>query len=67
MEEPVRAPASVDYQDLAEYLRAWPDKLVEFFCARLCEDGWDPCVRELYEYVCVPDRDGPGFEEWRRT
>lgn len=57
----------LDYSDMTDYIRAWPDKLVSFVALRLCDDDMAAFTRELYEYICVPDRDGPDFEEWRTT
>ena len=57
----------MDYSDMTDYIRAWPDKLVSFVALRLCDDDMSAFARELYEYICVPDRDGPAFEEWRNT
>lgn len=61
------AEGGICYEDMAQYVRAWPDKLVAFVAERLCDDGMEGFVRELYEYICVADQDGPGFEEWRTT
>lgn len=57
-------PAELDYSRMTEYIRFWPEKLVSFVGDRLCDDDFYPFARELYEYLCVPDRDGPGFEQW---
>lgn len=67
--EPLRVevPPALEYADMVDYIRSWPDKLVTFVAERLCDDELSGFARELYEYICVPDRDGPGFEEWRRT
>lgn len=67
--EPLRAEAGrpLDYPDMTDYIRAWPDKLVSFVAHRLCDDDMAPFARELYRYICQPDRDGPDFEEWRKT
>lgn len=66
-DEPLRVelPPGPDYADMADYIRSWPDKLVTFVADRLCDDDMAPFVRELYEYICQADRDGPAFEEWR--
>lgn len=65
--EPIRieVPAALDYADMTDYIRSWPDKLVSFVSDRLCDDDFHAFARELYEYICVPDRDGPSFERWR--
>lgn len=63
----VELPEAMDYSDMADYIRSWPDKLVSFVVERLCDDDMALFVRELYEYFCVPDADGPGFEQWRRS
>lgn len=67
--EPLRVelPAALEYADMVDYIRSWPNKLVTFVAGRLCDDDMGDFARELYEYLCAPDRDGPGFEEWRRT
>ena len=67
--EPLRVevPAALDYGDMVDYIRSWPDKLVTFVATRLCDEDMAPFARELYEYICVSDREGPAFEEWRVT
>lgn len=60
-------PPALDYADMTAYIRSWPDKLVSFVAARLCDDDMDAFARELYGYLCAADHDGPAFEEWRRT
>ena len=55
----------LDYTDMTDYIRAWPDKLVSFVALRLCDDDMTHFARELYGYICVADREGPNFEEWR--
>lgn len=67
--EPLRAevPPALDYGDMTDYIRSWPDKLVSFVAGRLCDDDMDAFARELYEYLCAAGPDGPAFEEWRRT
>lgn len=60
----VFVPAALDYSRMTDYIRSWPGKLVSFVSDRLCDDDFDAFVQELYEYLCVPDRDGPAFEEW---
>ena len=61
----VEVPPSLNYADMVDYIRSWPDKLVSFVVARLCDDDMDTFARELYAYICAPDGDGPAFEEWR--
>lgn len=63
----VELPGAVDYSDMADYIRSWPDKLVSFVVERLCDDDMALFVRELYEYICWGDHDGPPYEEWRRS
>lgn len=67
--EPIRVevPAALNYADIVDYIRSWPNKLVTFVVDRLCDDEMEPFARDLYEYICVPDRDGPAFEEWRAS
>lgn len=67
--EPLRGQTGqpLNYSDMTDYIRAWPDKLVSFVAHCLCDDDMDPFARALYEYICVPDHDGPGFEEWRAS
>ena len=55
----------LDSGDMRDYIRSWPDKLVSFVAHRLCDDDMDYFARELYEYICVADHDGPAFEKWR--
>lgn len=57
----------LDYADMTDYIRSWPDKLVSFVADRLCDDDMRAFARELYEYICWPDAEGPAFEEWRKT
>lgn len=57
----------LNYEDMTDYIRSWPDKLVTFVADRLCEDHMQSFARELYEYICCPDADGPAFEAWRTT
>lgn len=57
----------IDYQDMTEYIRSWPDKLVAFAAQRLADDDMRAFARALYEYICQADADGPAFEEWRRS
>lgn len=67
--EPVRAVwrSPIDYGDMAAYVKAWPDKLAAFAVQRLADDDMAAFTRELYEYICQADADGPAFEEWRNT
>lgn len=57
----------LNYEDMTDYIRSWPDKLVTFVADRLCDDDMQAFARELYEYICEGDRDGPAYEEWRKT
>lgn len=68
-DEPICASVGqpLDYTDMTDYIRSWPDKLVSFVADRLCDDDMKTFARELYEYICWPDTDGPAFEEWRKT
>lgn len=61
----VTVTGSLPYTDIVDYIRSWPDKLVSFVVGRLCDDDMVCFARELYEYICVADHDGPPFEEWR--
>lgn len=67
--EPIRidAVSAIDYADMADYIQLWPDKLVAFVAQRLADDDMHPFVRELYQYICEADKDGPAFEEWRAS
>ena len=67
--EPIRidAVSAIDYADMADYIQSWPDKLVAFVSDRLADDDMNPFVRELYQYICEADKDGPAFEEWRAS
>ncbi len=66
-DDPIRVSVGqpLNYEDMTDYIRSWPDKLVSFVADRLCDDDMQPFARELYEYICWPDADGPNFEEWR--
>ena len=61
----VEAVSAIDYADMADYIRSWPDKLVSFVSERLSDDDMHLFSRELYRYICEADKDGPAFEEWR--
>ena len=65
--EPLRIEVShpLHYTDMTAYIRAWPAKLVTFVSDRLCDDDFRSFTRELYEYICEGDEDGPAFEKWR--
>ncbi len=65
--EPLRIKVStaLHYTDMTAYIRAWPNKLVSFVADRICDDDFRPFARELYEYICQQDEDGPPFEKWR--
>lgn len=66
--EPIQADARlhvIDYYDLAEYAKAWPDKLISFFVDHLVDDKYQPFVLDFHEYAREADKDGPPFEEWR--
>ena len=67
--EPIRieAVSAIDYADMADYIQSWPDKLVAFVTQRLADDDINLFVRELYQYICEADKDGPAFEEWRAS
>lgn len=56
----------IDYSDLAEYAKAYPDKLANWFAFRIADDDMAEIVREFYEEACVADYNGPAFEEWRK-
>lgn len=68
-DEPIRVEVGqpLDYADMTDYIRSWPDKLVSFVADRLCDDDMAEFARELYEYICEADAEGPNFEEWRVT
>jgi len=63
----VTAGQTIDYVDMSDYIRAWPDKLVSFVAEHLCDDDMNAFVRALYEYICQEDAEGPAFEEWRAS
>jgi hypothetical protein len=63
----VEAKPKIDYNDLSAYVRSWPDKAIAWLCDRLPDDDFQAITRELYEYCCEPDRDGPAFEDWVKT
>ena len=66
-DDPIRVSAGqpLNYADMIDYIRSWPDKLVSFVAERLCDDDIHAFTNELYGYICVSDHDGPAFEEWR--
>lgn len=55
----------IDYVDLADYAKSYPDKLAKFFSDRICDDDIQGFVKDFYQLACEPDADGPAFEEWR--
>lgn len=57
----------IDYEDLLEYLKAWPDRLYRYLEEHLVDDESGGFVQGLYEDVCQADQYGPGFEEWRAS
>lgn len=57
---------SIDYRDMAEYIKIWPEKLVGFVAERICDDDFRDFARQLYIHICSADDDGPDFEDWRR-
>lgn len=57
----------IDYSDMSDYIESWPDKLVSFVVDHLADDDMKPFVERLYEYICEADKDGPAFEEWRKS
>ena len=64
--EPIRinTRAALPYEDIADYVKAWPDKLVAFVNEAICDDDMRAFAERLYEYICEPDKDGPAFEKW---
>lgn len=56
-----------DYSDMCDYIQSWPDKLVAFVVDHLVDDDMQDFAKALYEYICEPDKDGPAFEDWRKT
>ena len=67
-EGPIRAEIlPVDYENLAWYARAWPDKLVSFVCCHLADDGMEEFARAFQDWACRADGDGPDFRRWRET
>ncbi len=61
---PVRP--QIDYSDLAEYVKSYPDKVAKWFAFRLVDDDMKHIAEEFYEVACHHDGDGPAFEEWRK-
>lgn len=64
--EAIQAKPLINYGDLAEYIKSYPDKVANWFASRLVDDDMKDICMEYYEVACYPDRDGPGFEEWRK-
>lgn len=63
--EPIRVEVKpLDYVELTEYIKAWPDKLIEFVSRRLADDDMREFAQELYDECCWPDRNGPDFRDW---
>ena len=58
---------AIDYSDMCDYIQAWPDKLVAFVVDHLVDDDMKEFAGRLYEYICEPDKNGPGFEDWRKS
>lgn len=55
---------ALDYSRITSYIRAWPDKLVNFVSDRICDDDFHSFALELYEYLREADRDGPAIDTW---
>lgn len=47
----VEVPAALDYAGMADYIKAKPEKLVEFVADRLCDDDFRPFAVDLYDYI----------------
>ena len=68
MYEPIIAEIKeINYCDVAEYIKSWPDKLVSYVCDHLVDDDMHEFVEGLYDHICYADKDGPAFEEWRKS
>ncbi len=67
--EPIRVQADrhIDYEDLAEYAKSYPDKLAKLFAYRLVDDDMKFFTKDFYELACEHDADGPDFRAWRVT
>ena len=66
--EPIRVEiGQIDYEDMSDYIKSWPDKLVSYVRDHLADDDMKDFVRGLYEHICYADKDGPAFEEWRAS
>lgn len=60
--EPIRVEVKpLDYVELTEYIKACPDKLVEFVSWRIADDDMREFAQELYDEYCWPDRNGTDF------
>ena len=54
----------IDYVGLSDYAKAWPDKLVEYFCFTAADDESQGFVKGFWEYCQTADKDGPAIEGW---
>lgn len=55
----------IDYSDLSDYMKAYPDKVAKWLAHRIVDDDMKHIAEEFYEVACHPDSDGPDFELWR--
>ena len=66
--EPIRVEiGQINYEDMVDYIKSWPDKLVSYVSDHLADDDMKDFVKGLYNNICYADQDGPAFEEWRNT
>ena len=63
----VEAVSAIDLSELSDYLQSWPDKGIAFLCGCLADDFMKPVIPVLIEYVNSADKNGPAFEEWRKS
>lgn len=57
----------IDYSDLADYMKSYPDKVAKWLADRIADDDMHHLAEEFYEVACYPDSDGPDFEIWREV
>lgn len=56
----------IDYSDLSDYMKSYPDKVAKWLAHRIVDDDMTHLAEEFYEVACWSDCDGPNFEEWRK-
>lgn len=65
MVEAIPIHPQIDYCDLADYMRAFPDKVADWLAHRIVDDDMKHIAEEFYEVAREPSYFGPDIELWR--